>query len=124
MMNKIIKRELEKVRVNIQYDDNTTEIVIPKSNVSVKVDLQVNHNYNIYVEDYILHEPPNFTLSTNWNGGVVPKSKYMNICVTQIMGKMIRIDGCGFDIQNHTTSTDSYIGLWLPRESIHIVKEI
>lgn len=124
-MNKIVKRELEKIRANINYDDNTTEIVIPKNYKStISVVLQVNHSYNIYVEDYILHEPPNFTLSSNWNGGIVPISKYMNITVTELLGKMIRVDACGFDIVNNITLPDTYLGLWLPQASIHVVKEI
>lgn len=124
-MNKIIKRELEKIRYNIDYDDNTTEIFIPKGlNETISVDVQVNHNYNIYVEDYILNEPSNFSLSSNWNGGVVPISKYMNICVTQIMNNMIRVDACGFDPIKKTTKIDSYNGLWLPIDAVHVIKEI
>lgn len=124
-MNKIIKRELEKVRINLEYNNDTTEIFIPKgNNQTITVDLKVNHNYNIYVEDYILNEPPNFTLSTNWNGGVVPTSKYMNACVTQVLGKMIRVDACGYDPIKKITKPDSYVGLWLPSQSIHVIKEI
>lgn len=125
MMNKIIKRELEKVRFNIDYDDDTTVIKIPKdARATITVDLKVNHNYNIYVENYILNEPPNFTLSSNWNQGVVPKSKYMNICVTRVMGKMIQVDACGFDVEHQCTLPDTYAGLWLPSAAIHVVKEI
>lgn len=123
-MNKIVQRELEKIRANIDYNDNTTYIYIPKSGQLSAVDLQVDHNYNIYVEDYILHEPSNFSLSTNWNKGVVPSSKYLNICVISKMKDMICVDGCGWDNINNVVKADCYTGLWLPQSSIHVVKEI
>lgn len=123
-MNKIVQRELEKIRANIDYNDNTTYIYIPKSGQLSSVDLQVDHNYNIYVEDYILKEPSNFSLSTNWNNGVVPISKYMNICVLQRLSNMVQVDACGYDVISQRTKSDSYMGLWLPVESIHIIKEI
>ena len=124
-MNKIVKRELEKIRANITYDDSTTHIVIPKQVTPPEsVDIKVNHNYNIYVEDYILKQPSNFSLSTNWNNGVVPISKYMNICVIQRLSNMIQVDACGYDVISQRTKSDSYMGLWLPVESIHIIKEI
>lgn len=128
-MNKIIKRELEKVRANIEYDDNTTKIIIPKdtnkvNDVSEQFVFQIGKSYNIVIAGYVINEPEGFTLSSNWNGGRKPKTNSLNICVTKILGKMLQFDGCGFDLKTNTTTTDLYQQFWLPRAAILRAKEI
>ena len=44
--------------------------------------------------------------------------------VTQILGKMIKVDGCGYDLDDNTFNNDTYIGLWLPMGGVNIVKEL
>lgn len=122
-MNKIIKNELEKVRATLpSYDDNTTSIFIPKKE-TISIDIKVNHLYRIMIEDYIINEPSNFTLSSNWNKGIKPTSKYLDVQITQVQGNMIQIDGCGIDMKTGTQQSDSYVGLWLPRKSITVIEE-
>ena len=128
-MNKIIKRELEKVRANIEYDDNTTKIIIPKdtnkvNDVSEQFVFQIGKSYNIVIASYVINEPEGFTLSSNWNGGRKPKTNSLNICVTNILGKMLQFDGCGFDLKTNTTTNDLYQKFWLPRVAILRAKEI
>lgn len=119
-MDKIIKEQLNKCKVaNIPFfDDNTTEIIIQRGdNAIIKDDLILNHYYKIEVEDYIIKPYDGFNLASNWNNGVVPKDKVMNCEITQIMGKMIRVEAVGVNTNN------SWSG-WLPRKSIHILEEI
>lgn len=123
-MNKIIKSELEKVRVEMTpYDDTTTFIKISKKNSSQDTPIEIGHVYRIMLEDYIINEPPNFTLSSNWNNGIKPASKYLNIRVVDISGTMIQVNACGFDIILQCEKDDSYIGLWLPRNSVTVLGE-
>lgn len=121
-MNKFIKEELHKC--GIPFNDSDIEIIIPKIHSSDNIDLQLNHCYLIKLENYILYPPSNFTLQDNWNKGIIPKSEYINCCVTQIMGKMVKIDGCGYNNLEDKPKTDSYIDLWLPRKGFKIIKEI
>lgn len=119
-MDKIIKEQLNKCKVaNIPFfDDSTTEILIQKGGKAIiKDDLILNHYYRIEVEDYIVKPYEGFTLHDNWNNGIAPKDKIMNCEITQIMGKMIKVEAVGVD------TNDRWSG-WLPRKSIHIIEEI
>ena len=69
--------------------------------------------------DYIVHPNENFTLAANWNKGIVPKSKQLKAMITQIMGKMIKVDAVGEDDENNI-----YVGLWLPMGGIKVVKKL
>ena len=127
-MNPVIKRELEKVRIPLpEYDDNTTVLTILRRGAEEQVKtfpIHVGKCYLIQLADYVLHEPPNFTLSSNWNNGVVPKSPFLKVQVSKVMGKMIQVDGSGFDTVRQVDCDDAYIGLWLPLASIGVVQEI
>ena len=127
-MNPVIKRELEKVRAPLpEYDDNTTLITILRKSAEPNAQvpqLVENHCYIVELESYILNEPPNFTLSANWNKGIIPKSKYLQIEVSKVMGKMVQVNGCGYDIVTNQSLMDGYIGLWLPALGVKVVTEI
>lgn len=124
-MNKYIKRELEKIRAkSTEYDDNTEVIHFYISNTpSPTVDQQftLGTRYRIQVENYIIKEPKTFTLSSNWNNGVVPTSRVMEGVVTRVQGNMIQWDLQGFDNEAQVLKSDTYRGLWLPRKSITIL---
>ena len=127
-MNPVIKRELEKVRIPLpEYDDNTTTLHIPKQGSETEAvthTIERSHHYLIQVADYVLNEPPNFTLSSNWNQGIKPVSKFLKVQIDNIMGKMLQVSGCGYDWQTQTARTDIYSGLWLPLASIGVIQEI
>ena len=64
-MNKFVKEQLNKCRTQLpEWDDNTVEMVITGNSVvpSVIDDSGILH---ICIENYIINEPPNFTLSSN-----------------------------------------------------------
>ena len=126
-MNNIIKRELEKCRCNLpQYDDSTTKMFIPKNGGKVEsepIEFKVGENFIIRLAKYILYPPENFTLDSNWNKGVHPKSEYMLVTPIKFVGKMIQFDGCGYDYSNDKALDDLYSGLWLPSKGIEIVEQ-
>ena len=117
-MNKHIKKELEKCRIKLpEYDDTTTYLLVERnSQLKDLEELKVGHYYLLEVADYIIKEPSNFTLSSNWNGGTVPPEKYLRCEITDIMGKMIKVSALG------NTTLTNWSG-FLPRKSIEVVKE-
>lgn len=119
-MNKFIKEELRKARVNVPpYDDNTTELIILKSNsrFGLVKDLEIGHWYSIFVEDYVVHPSENFTLADNWNKGTVPPENRLYAQVLAINGKMVYVNSVG-------AVTETPWGGWLPRKSFAVAEEL
>ena len=118
-MNKFILEELQKTKVNLPvYNNQTTELFIPKNNgLRSTVDITVGHDYAVYIEDYIINEPSNFTLSTNWNNGTKPPENKAYIRILQIMGKMVKVYCKG------ATTGIIWEG-WIPRKGINIIDEL
>lgn len=123
-MNNNIKEQLKKITVAQlpEYDDCTTDLHIPKKE-EIKVSVCLNSCYMIMLENYILFPPSDFTLHTNWNKGVVPKSKYYKCQVTNIMGNMIKITGVGYNFITQSDTSDNWEG-WLPSKSFTVIKEL
>lgn len=123
-MNETIKRELDKILAPLpDYDDNTTHIHIEKKVEAQPIQLIVGQSYIARLADYILDEPPNFTLSANWNKGVVPKSAVMLIQIREIAGKMLKVHARGYDDVNQQYLEDMYYDLWLPSAGVTIISE-
>ena len=115
-MNRYIKEQLNKCKLaNIpDFAEDDLEIIIPKYN---NIDLLPNLYYNIKIEDYIINEPDNFTLSSNWNRGTKPPENLLSIRIEEIQGKMIKVDAIG-------KSTNKVWNGWLPRKAITILEKI
>lgn len=124
-MNPIIKSQLDKCRVaNIpQYDDSTTELLITKGTKVAVSPYQVNKCYIVELADHIVHPSEDSTLASNWNRGIVPKHKYYKCVIMQVMGKMVKITGCGYDLLNDQDTNDMWDG-WVPQSGIQIIKEL
>lgn len=124
-MNKYIKRELDKIRAkSTPYDDSTTYIHFYRSDNPAPIEEQeysIGVRYRISIEDYIINEPSNFTLSSNWNNGVKPVSKVLEGILKQIYGDMLQWDLVGFDEDQQCEKSDRYTDLWLPRKSITVL---
>ena len=104
-----------------EWDEDTEVIHFYSTTAIPQVDFQVGKLYRIKLENYILHEPPNFTLSTNWNKGIVPASEILDARVINVQGKMIQVNAVGFDVNTNTQKTDTYSYLWLPKKSVTIL---
>ena len=110
-MSKALFNELKKIEDIVpEYDETSTEILIPKTDSMLK-----GAYYLIEVEEYIIHPYEGFDLHDNWNNGIVPTDKQMNIEVIDIMGKMIKVFANGLNDKKVWEG-------WLPRKSIHILE--
>lgn len=120
-MNKFIKQQLEKVKeCSIPaYNDDTTEIIIPRKTITEDKSegMIIGHFYRIKLADYIVNEPDNFTLSSNWNHGTKPKEHILNIELQKVMGKMIYVNSTTYQ------SGEMWEG-WLPNKAVTILEEI
>ena len=123
-MNKFIEQELKKCKIAKVESVSDTEFLIRKVSEQDSSNITQGGCYVIELAKYITHPSPNFTLASNWNRGIVPKSECLKCTVTQIMGKMIKIDGCGYDIENDKDLNDSYIGLWLPLGGVNVKEKL
>lgn len=117
-MNKYIKKQLNKCRIPIpDFDDNTTHLVIHRNEELKRLEeLQIGSYYEIEIADYIVNEPPTFTLSANWNAGTKPPEHSMNVQVIQMLGKMIKVRGAGI---NTNINWEGF----LPKKSIRVVRK-
>lgn len=121
-MNEIIKRELQKIHQPLpDYNDNTTHIIIPQKIVDTAPKFETGKSYIVKLADYILNEPPNFTLSSNWNKGIIPQSQTLIIYVKELVGKMVRVCGRGIDIGLNIYLNDIYDDLWLPDSGVEVL---
>lgn len=124
-MNPIIKDQLERCKVAQlpAYSDNDTLICIPKG-AGVEVSpYQVHRCYLMELDDYITHPSEDFTLAANWNKGSVPQSTYYLAEISQVVGKMVKITGRGYDIVTNQPTLDIWEG-WLPQKGIKLIKEL
>lgn len=124
-MNNLIQEQLKKCKVaNIPYfDDSTVKLTIPKGSALTITVNELHKCYLLQLADWIIHPSPDSTLACNWNGGVVPKSQFYQAEISQVLSKMIRITGCGFDPETNTSTGDIWEG-WVPQEGIKIIKEL
>lgn len=65
-MNKLIKQQLQNLKsVKIEFNDNTTSIMIPKTMEVLPEALNKGDVYLIELEDFILNPLSNSTLASN-----------------------------------------------------------
>lgn len=121
-MNPQIKKELEKVTAtDLQFDNNTTSIFIPKTTSWNLTSLKVNKCYIIELDDSLLNPSTNSSLAANWNSGKIPEYKHYMIELQSVMNKMIKVIGVG--IVNGAPQGKQFIG-WLPFEQVKVLKEV
>ena len=124
-MNELIKKQLNKCRkAQIPaFDNTTTKIIIPKTVDLDEIELGINECYLIKLEDYILNPPNTFTLHENWNNNIKPTANYYKCEIIQLMGKMVKITGIGYDYNNKTDLDSVWTG-WIPRKGFSIIKKL
>ena len=122
-MNKVIKDQLRQVRVlKIKFDDNTTKIIIPKTEEISNIILNVGEYYLIELEDFILNPPLNSTLSSNWNSGKVPKYKHYKVELIDKMSNMYKFNGIAFE-NGEDIYTENWFG-WFPDNGFSVIKKL
>lgn len=117
-MSERLERELKRVKfAKIEKLNETTYIVRKETGIR----LEENNCYLIRLNDSIFD--PNNILTSNWNNGKIPSSRYYQIDIDKIMGDMIRISGVGFDTEDCLVMKDNWWG-WLPKNEIEIIKKL
>ena len=110
-----IKRELAKVNyadLN-HYSKETNTYIIPKYS---KPKYDVGKMYVVKIPLDILNMP-NSALATNWNNGTYPRSEYLKIYVSKMVGKMLYVDSVGFDPLQNKDLNNMWSG-YLPAEEL------
>lgn len=124
-MNPLIKQQLLECKHAIvpEFNEDTTVLYFNKGNIIKELTLQKDHYYLIQIADNIINPPEGFTLSQNWNGGTNPPTQFMNVMVVQVMGKMFKVSGVGFDPDTNNTLACEWTG-WIPGTSLKIIREL
>jgi len=119
-MNKVIKDQLSKVRsVKLDYDNNTTELYIPKTVEVIPTALNQGDVYIIELEDFILNPLANSTLASNWNAGKVPKYKQYKVEFLEKIGTMYKFNGIALN-NGQEIYTENWYG-WFPENSFKVI---
>lgn len=115
-MNKFTYRELSKISDLIQeeWNENSTHIVIPSKDGRIINSINVGQKFTIKLENYIINQPPNFTLSENWNQGTFPPEEVLDIEVIKMIGKMVGVKAIG---KNTKITWEG----WLPEKGFKIL---
>ena len=124
-MNKVVKQQLTSCKVADipAFDDTTTRIFIPKKSSRDINAYHLHKFYRVELADYIINPPADFTLAANWNKGTNPPSKYMNVEIINIQGKMIQISGVSYDPANPAAFPKHWEG-WVPQKGIQILQQL
>lgn len=109
-MRDTIKKQLEQCNyVNLcNFNPETNTFTIPKYN---KPQFKQNGYYLVKISKAIVGNPNSVT-ATNWNKGFAPQRDYMKIYISKIMGKMIYVDGMGYDFETKQDTNYMWSG-WL-----------
>ena len=99
------------------YDEAAKVFNIPKYS---KPKYDIGKMYVIKIPTYILNNP-NSVIATNWNNGTCPKSEYLKIYVSKMIGKMLYVDSVGYDVSQQKDTSCTWSG-FLPVEEITQIK--
>lgn len=114
-MNKFTYRELQKVNhlISGEWDGNSTHLVI-YSEGQAPDPFQIGTKCKVKIANYILNQPPNFTLAENWNQGTYPPEELLEIKIMKHIGQMIGVRAVG---ENTKTVWEG----WLPRKGVTLL---
>ena len=117
-MNNIIKQQLLNVTVtNIEFNDDTTYIFIPKTIKILNSSLKKGEYYMLKLFDNVTHPSSSSTLASNWNNGIIPKYDLYTVEILDNMGKMIKVNGVA-----NMDPTDNFYG-WLPYDGFEVINK-
>lgn len=124
-MNIITEEQLKlcKVAHIPSFDETTNHIIIPKTNGGVRSDYEIGHSYLIHLEHYIISPPEGFTLHANWNNNIVPVDEYMQVSIVNEMGKMLQVNGKGYNPITMEFTGSNWNG-WLPKKAVKLLERL
>ena len=97
MIRPIIKEQLDKCQfadLN-NYDPGTNTFYIRKYS---KPTYEINHCYLVRLPLNIV-DAPDSVLAVNWNNGSCPKTQYLKIYVSRVLGNMIQVDSISYNFE-------------------------
>lgn len=115
MIRPIVKEQLERCQfadLN-NYNSQTNTFYIKKY---AKPTYNLNKCYLVRIP-YSIINMPDSVLAVNWNGGSYPKTQYLKIYISKILGSMIYVDSIGFDFDTKQDLTIMWSG-WLDTTEI------
>ena len=115
MRSKIVETQLKKCSyADLSHFDSTTGVFnIPKYS---KPKFDIGKMYIIQVANELVNNNSS-VIATNWNNGTSPKSQFLKIYVSKMVGKMIYVDSLVFNIDTKSDTNITWSG-WLPTEQI------
>lgn len=117
-MSERLERELKRVKfAKIEQVNETTYMVRKETGIR----LEENNCYLIKLNDSVFD--PNNILTSNWNNGKIPNSRYYQIDIIKIMSNMIKVSGVGYDDETCTNFKENWWG-WLPMGEIEVIKKL
>lgn len=119
-MNPFIQKALNMTSVPYSYQDETT-IIFDKQG---KLEPIIGHYYIVKFENYIIHPYEGFTLHDNYNNGIVPKCEYMEIELLEVMGKLYKINGVGYDPETGLELLNERWTGYVPEKGIKFLREV
>lgn len=122
MINKLIEKQLEKLEIAKPgpYDPIKKQFIIPKYN---PLKLEVGNSYILRLKPYITNPPENSTLVTNWNNNTFPVCSIVKAYVSRSLGTMVKIDTCGYDLDNKVELSQTWTG-WIKRDDAEIISAL
>jgi hypothetical protein len=121
-MNKYVEEQLKKVKVAdlSNYDENTHTYHIPKYN---EFRYEVDKCYLVKLDKMLLNGNDLPILVSNWNKGTFPTNEFLKIDVTKVLGKMICVNGLGYDFERKEDLNTMWSG-WLPIQQIKMIERL
>lgn len=118
-MNKIIKEQLQKVKVAKvpEFDDSTTQMLIPRHKDMV---YEEGKYYILALDDYICSQ--NSSVFINWNNRVAPPKDIIGM-VEKKTSNMILFGGCAFNTITQKRTEQQY-RVWIPIANIVSAKQL
>ena len=114
-INKFTIYELNKINDLLPEDWQTSlHFIINPKDTSTNTHLEVGNKFTIQIENYIINQPSNFSLSEKWNNNTVPPEEILDIEIIQIWGNMIKVKSIG------KCTRIFWVG-WLPKKSFKII---
>lgn len=110
-------------KLNAEQVDERTYIITPLQECK-KIYAELDKYYLIKLSNSILYPNEADTLHTNWNRGFIPKYNVYKCCITQILGKMVRIDGIAYDLASCADLDEILSDFWIPINDMEILKKL
>ena len=122
-MKKIIKNQLDSVKsVNLNINDSTTYIYIPKTTQIINDALEKGFIYIIELDDKLLNPTLNSMLASNWNNGKIPKHKLYKVELLDVINNMYKFNGIAYNNGDDIYS-DNWYG-WFPKDSFKVLEKV